>query len=171
MTIRPHFDCIIILLALCFAGSHVVTQSFEPDTDESKTQLVIDGFTEPYRDIRIGSPDTAAITEIRVDEGDSVRYGQVIAKLDDVLVRATMNIAREASLSTGELETANLQVQTNVTSTNRSLIFRSEVMRLIKKFGMQRRCSTSRCLARKPTKSRPAVDDWSLFKPKLTSKR
>ena len=114
MSVVQHVNFYLPLaLVLFFARSNVVAQSFEPDTDESKSQLVIDGFTEPYRDIRIGSPDTAAITEIRVDEGDSVRYGQVIAKLDDVLVRASMNIARAASLSTGELETANLQVQTN----------------------------------------------------------
>lgn len=75
--------------------------------------LVIEGFTEPYRDIEIGSPDTAAVAEVRVDEGAWVRFGQVIARLDDTVIRANVNIAREAAASTGELEAAKQGLSTN----------------------------------------------------------
>ncbi len=97
-------------LARC---SFAVAQSFESTEKSSESVVVIDGFTEPYRDIRVGSPDTASIVEIRVDEGETVRYGQVIAKLDDTLVRSMMNVARAAALSTGELEASKLQVAMN----------------------------------------------------------
>jgi RND family efflux transporter MFP subunit len=107
---------LFLLIVLC-AANPSSAQSFDNTPDDESTDddssLVIEGFTEPYRDIQIGSPDTAIVAEIRVDEGDWVKFGQVIAKLDDSIVRANMNVAREAAASNGELATAQLQLKLN----------------------------------------------------------
>lgn len=102
----------ILMAMLGATGPAVRGQSFEDEPNE-QSLLVIEGFTEPYRDIEIGSPDTATVAEIWVDEGAKVRLGQVIARLDDSVVRANMNIAREAASSTGEYEAAKHLLNTS----------------------------------------------------------
>ncbi len=71
----------------------------------------IEGFTEPYRDIQLGASDTGTISEIRVEEGKRVHFGQVIARLDDRICQSNVTIARQAAASTGELEAAQVQLE------------------------------------------------------------
>ncbi len=79
----------------------------------SQTSDRLEGFTEPYRDIQLGSSDTGTISEIRVEEGKQVHFGQVIAKLDDRVYQANVTIARQAASSTGELEAAQVQFESS----------------------------------------------------------
>ncbi len=102
----------ILILVLCVIADQSRSQSFDDESSDDSL-LVIEGFTEPYRDIQIGSPDTAMVAEIRVDEGAWIKFGQIVAKLDDTVVRANVNIAREAAAATGELESAQLQMTAN----------------------------------------------------------
>ncbi|MGV3483945.1 MAG: efflux RND transporter periplasmic adaptor subunit [Planctomycetaceae bacterium] len=104
--------CYAVLMAAAGATKPASAQSFA-DEPGDQSQHVIEGFTEPYRDIEIGSPDTASVAEIWVDEGAEARVGQVLARLHDSVVRANVNIAREAAASTGEYEAAKLSLNTN----------------------------------------------------------
>lgn len=70
----------------------------------------IEGFTEPYRDIQLGASDTGTISEIRVEEGKRVQFGQVVARLDDRIYQSNVTVARQAAGATGELDAAKVQL-------------------------------------------------------------
>lgn len=112
MNLAFTFYRFVLIVAIAAIVYRADAQSLDNAADD-RSRLVIEGFTEPYRDIEIGSPDTAAVAEIRVDEGAWIRFGQVIARLDDTVVRANMNIAKEAAASSGELEAAKHVLNTS----------------------------------------------------------
>ena len=57
--------------------------------------IQVDGFTEPYRTIDIAAAETGIIAEINVEEGDTVRRGQVLAVLDRDVLLALLAIAEQ----------------------------------------------------------------------------
>ena len=53
--------------------------------------LRVNGSLTPWEDLTVGSEASGlAITEVRVDEGDWVKSGQLLAKLDDALLQAQL---------------------------------------------------------------------------------
>lgn len=72
----------------------------------------LEGFTSPYRDVRVGSAYTTTAIDIRVTEGDRVEQGQVLVQLDDAVARATVEVARKAASARGELEAAQQVLKT-----------------------------------------------------------
>jgi len=102
---------IALFAGLLVQSSPIATaQSFDTALNDTSSPLVLEGFIAPYRDIRVGSPDTATIIEMRADEGNTIRVGQVIARLDDTVAIANTNIARQATASSGELGASRLQM-------------------------------------------------------------
>ena len=71
----------------------------------------IDGFTEPYRDIEVAAGEMGRIIHLNVREGDRVKVGQLLARLDDDVLNATLNIAKAAMDSSGRLEAAQAELQ------------------------------------------------------------
>jgi RND family efflux transporter MFP subunit len=73
---------------------------------------LVEGFTEPYRHIDVAAAsESGRITSMNVREGESVSKGQLLATLDvDVLI-ATLNIAKERSRLSGQLDAANAELQ------------------------------------------------------------
>jgi RND family efflux transporter MFP subunit len=64
----------------------------------------IAGYTEPYRIITVSAAEPGVIAEVLVKEGDAVRAGQVLAKLDTAVLDAERDIARiEAELAETKL--------------------------------------------------------------------
>ena len=61
-----------------------------------------EGFTEPFRTIAIAAPESGIIDSIDVREGDTVKTGQVLSRLDQDVLRATLEIARAAKESRGQ---------------------------------------------------------------------
>ncbi|MEQ1860172.1 MAG: efflux RND transporter periplasmic adaptor subunit [Chthoniobacteraceae bacterium] len=58
------------------------------------------GYTEPYRIITVSAAETGVIAELPVKEGDIVKAGQVLAKLNNEVFAAELEIAQaEASLA------------------------------------------------------------------------
>jgi RND family efflux transporter MFP subunit len=58
------------------------------------------GYTEPSRIITVSAGDVGVIAEMLVKEGDAVKKGQVLARLDTAVLRAELEIAQaEAKLS------------------------------------------------------------------------
>lgn len=84
---------------LCMACSLFTAAS----ADES---LRLEGFTEAYRDIQIGSSDTNRVATVWAEEGERVRVGQTLVQLDDTVLRAAVAVARTAAAARGEAEAA-----------------------------------------------------------------
>ena len=71
----------------------------------------IDGFTEPYRDIDVAAAEMGRVIRLEVREGDRVVVGQVVARLDDDVINATLDIAQAGMESFGRLEAAEAELR------------------------------------------------------------
>ncbi|MEM9943405.1 MAG: efflux RND transporter periplasmic adaptor subunit [Planctomycetota bacterium] len=60
-----------------------------------ESQGQIDGFTTPFKSIELSSDESGAIAEMNVEEGDSIREGEVIAKLDSRVQQIQLQIAQQ----------------------------------------------------------------------------
>ena len=56
--------------------------------------IVIEGLIEPYMIVNVGSPVRGILESVKVDRGDMVKKGQVLATLESDVERATMTLAR-----------------------------------------------------------------------------
>lgn len=77
----------------------------------SANEIEVDGFTEPYRDIDVAATEMGRLVRLRVCEGDRVTVGQVIARLNDEVVLASLDIAKAGMESLGRLEAAQAELQ------------------------------------------------------------
>lgn len=73
--------------------------------------IEVDGFTEPNRTVDVASHEQGIVTHIDVRVGDSVRQGQVIARLDDELHVILLETARERKDARGRLESAEAEMK------------------------------------------------------------
>lgn len=70
------------------------------------SQSIIEAFTEPYRDIAVAAAEMGTLAEIGVREGDMVEAGNMIAMLDDDVLRASLEVARRSMSIEGTLKSA-----------------------------------------------------------------
>lgn len=68
--------------------------------------IEVESFTNPYREIDVSASEPGIVTQIAVKEGDRVVGKQLIAQLDDRVLRASWRIAKAAMNATGKLKTA-----------------------------------------------------------------
>jgi len=66
----------------------------------------IEAFIEPYRTIDVAAAETGVLAELYVKEGDHVEKGQILASLDQAVLRASLEITREAKDARGQLNSA-----------------------------------------------------------------
>lgn len=66
----------------------------------------LEGFTEPYRTINVAAEDMGTIEEVAVREGESVKVGQPLARLNSAVQRALLAIAEQNVKSEGRLDAA-----------------------------------------------------------------
>ena len=86
--------------------STTVRPSEKKDDDSA-----IHGFTEPYRDIAMSAAEMGTLAEINVSEGDEVKAGQLIGRLDSTVLEASLKVADAGRKATGELEAAKAQLE------------------------------------------------------------
>ena len=72
----------------------------------------IDAFTEPYADIELAASEMGTLARIAVQEGDSVKAGQLVAALDDQVLRAALKVAQASMQARGALESAQADLDT-----------------------------------------------------------
>ena len=77
--------------------------------DESNSGL-IEGFTEPYADILLAASEMGTLSEIMVKDGDQVKSGQLLAKVDDGVLQASLAVAKAGMQAEGELRSAQTQL-------------------------------------------------------------
>lgn len=63
-----------------------------------------DGFTKPFREIDVASPEPGIIMEMTVREGELVETGQVLTTLDNDVHTALLAIAEQSKMAKGRLE-------------------------------------------------------------------
>lgn len=78
---------------------------------ESPEQNLIEGFTEPYADINMAAAEMGTLASVSVKDGDEVRAGQLIANLDDAVLKASLEVARAGMTATGDMKTATTQME------------------------------------------------------------
>ncbi|MCA9051000.1 MAG: efflux RND transporter periplasmic adaptor subunit [Planctomycetaceae bacterium] len=76
----------------------------------SPTAGQIEGFTEPYADIRVAAAEMGTLAHVAVQEGDHVRSGDLLANLDEGVLQASLEVARAGMSAEGELKSAQTQL-------------------------------------------------------------
>lgn len=66
----------------------------------------VECFTEPYRHVDVPAAEIGVIHSIVVNEGDNVAKSQLVAQLDDEVLRNSLEIARTAKDASGSLKAA-----------------------------------------------------------------
>lgn len=67
-------------------------------------------FVEPYREIDMASSEMGTLAYLNVHEGDQVAAGQVLAGLDESVLKAALSAARAAKDATGRLTSAEAEL-------------------------------------------------------------
>ena len=94
-------------------------------TDAERTVLNASGYVTARRQATISSKITGKVTEVLVEEGMRVREGQVLARLDDTNVAASLQLAR-AQLESAR--TALAETQVRLTEAEQDLRRQSELI-------------------------------------------
>lgn len=84
----------------------------EPGAPESRT--VVEAFTEPYRDISVAASEMGTLSEVRVVEGAIVKQGDVLAVMDDDILRASLEVARRSMNAEGLLKSAQADLDMKI---------------------------------------------------------
>ena len=92
------------MVRVFIAGTVVAMLSEQGNANE------VDGFTEPSKTVNVAAAETGTIKSIDVREGDVVKKGQVLARLDDEVHQALLAIAEEGMNSQGQLKSAEVEV-------------------------------------------------------------
>ena len=101
--------CATITLCCCVGTSPATAQQ----------AAVYEGFTKPHFDIMVAATEIGRIDEVLVEEGDRVKKGQVVARLEDSMQRASVRIAELQSTMKGETEAAKAEAFLHRTKTLR----------------------------------------------------
>lgn len=71
----------------------------------------IKSYTEPYKSVDVAAPEMGTLGELCVSEGQFVKRGEAIARLDDAVLKATLLMAQANVEATGQLESATAELQ------------------------------------------------------------
>jgi RND family efflux transporter MFP subunit len=71
----------------------------------------IEAFTEPYRRIAVSASEIGIIDRLTVAEGERVMAKQVLGKLDDVVLLASLEVAKSAAQASGARVSAEADLQ------------------------------------------------------------
>ena len=84
----------------------------EQGAPESST--VVEAFTEPYRDISVAASEMGTLSDVRVVEGAIVKQGDVLAVMDDDILRASLEVARRSMNAEGLLKSAQADLDMKI---------------------------------------------------------
>ncbi|MGD9123523.1 MAG: efflux RND transporter periplasmic adaptor subunit [Desulfarculaceae bacterium] len=80
---------------------------FRVGSGPKAAEMVGLGSVRCLKSLKLGFAETGVLTELKVEEGDSVRKGQVLARLDDRVLRADIK-AQEAEVEAARLKVGHL---------------------------------------------------------------
>jgi RND family efflux transporter MFP subunit len=99
---QPQFYRIFVMAVTTLFLSLMSTVVAQTDSMDA-----IDGFIAPYRSIELSSDEAGAIAELIVEEGDVIKAGGTVARLDDRVQELQVEIAEELAQTTSQLIAAN----------------------------------------------------------------
>ena len=70
----------------------------------------VSAFIEPYRQIEIASGEIGLLKELSVREGQEVKAGQILARLDESLLLATLEMSKSALNAKGKIKLAQAEL-------------------------------------------------------------
>ncbi|MFT7485738.1 MAG: RND family efflux transporter MFP subunit [Candidatus Paceibacteria bacterium] len=103
------------LLISVLAAVHVAPGSAQParvsETVTSPYVLELEGLIEPFADLNVGAQVDGVLSEILVERGDSLKKGQVIARLESGLEESQLELVKARAMSTAEIDSAAAAVK------------------------------------------------------------
>lgn len=72
--------------------------------------IEVESFTGPYREVKVPAPEIGVLQELLVQEGDLVKKGQLLARMDDSVLIASLDVAQAAKDAEGSLRAAEAAV-------------------------------------------------------------
>ena len=103
--LKPNWIPFICALAVFCNGSYAVAQR---STD---THRITKSFTEPFEKSIAASAETGIIVQSKVKEGDRVQVGDILAKINQSVLVASLKIAKARAESTARFDAAKSQVE------------------------------------------------------------
>ena len=95
---------LVLIATLMFSAS---SGSFAQSTMMGSVK----GFTEPYHSIDIATSESGTISEINVEEGQHVRANAILAKINEDVLQAALEVVLESVDSQGKLNTARAEMR------------------------------------------------------------
>ena len=101
---RTTFSIAIWLTIACISAA-AYSQSANLDF------MSISGFTEPYRSIDVAATEMGTISHVEVKEGQPIKSGDILARLNEDIHEASLGMAREKLESKGRLHSAQADLK------------------------------------------------------------
>ena len=79
------------------------------------TQLTLDGQIAPLQESTLSTPESGTVAAVYVNEGDAVRAGELLAKLDSSQLEAQL-AANEAAVAGSQAKVSSSAVQAPISS-------------------------------------------------------
>lgn len=79
------------------------------DVEAEPSPNLIEGFTEPYQDISLAAAEMGTLQSVLVTDGELVTKGQLLASLNDDILKVSLEVADAGMNAGGELATAETQ--------------------------------------------------------------
>lgn len=98
------FSFVILITALCFALQH-------PAAIAQERYEEVEAFLEPYQKIDVSTVETGIIRSIQVREGDWVKKGDILVKLDREVLMKSLAVSIEESKSMGNITVATAELE------------------------------------------------------------
>lgn len=76
----------------------------------AESNWVIDGFTTPYRNVAVAAAEMGIVAQVEVEEGQTVKVGQVLATLDQAQYRAQLAVAKQHRDAQGPIDAARAEL-------------------------------------------------------------
>ncbi len=94
---------------VCALLCAVASTGAEEKTSPSLTPA--EGLTEPFRKIDLAAAETGLMQEIAIEEGQRVEKGQILARLDDLVLQASLAVAAAQKEAVGQIRTAEAELK------------------------------------------------------------
>jgi RND family efflux transporter MFP subunit len=86
----------------------------------------VEGFSQPFLEVQVAAPESGIIETILVKQGQAVRRGQVLATLDQSVLRTSLEFARAKARATAARDAARAELALRQSRLEKLLSLRAE---------------------------------------------